>query len=84
MNNRILEDVFKKTARENWRLMAFLVAAVVGVVVTSLLPPQILKNIIDQYLVAGQGQGILLPAAGYLLVLLLVRRMRSCVYIRRS
>ena len=72
MNNRILEDVFKKTARENWRLMAFLVAAVVGVVVTSLLPPQILKNIIDQYLVAGQGQGILLPAAGYLLVLLLV------------
>ena len=54
MNNRILEDVFKKTARENWRLMAFLVAAVAGVVVTSLLPPQILKNIIDQYLVAGQ------------------------------
>lgn len=72
MNNRILEDVFKKTARENWRLMAFLVAAVAGVVVTSLLPPQILKNIIDQYLVAGQGRGILLPATGYLLVLLLV------------
>ena len=72
MNNRILEDVFKKTARENWRLMSFLVAAVVGVVVTSLLPPQILKNIIDKYLVAGQGLGILLPAAGYLLVLMLI------------
>ncbi len=65
---RSIFNVIKK----NIKSVAFLVLAVGGVVIASLIPPQILKQVIDQNLVPKSGNGLLLLAISYMGVLLFI------------
>jgi len=65
---RSIINVIKK----NSRMVALLVFALCGVVMTSLLPPQILKQVIDRNLVPKSIEGLLILAITYMGVLLFI------------
>lgn len=58
--------------RQNLAMSAALALVIAAVVILSLIPPQLLKTIIDNNLVPGNRQGLLALALGYLGVLILI------------
>jgi len=72
MKNKLVTRTFRKVIRENIGLDILLVLAVVGVTLGSLIPPQILKTIIDSNLVPQNQAGLLNSAILYLTVLLVI------------
>jgi ATP-binding cassette subfamily B protein len=72
MNKSAVKGSFCRTAKNNRMVMALLVVAVLGAVIASLIPPQILKLIIDRNLVPKSTTGLMRLAALYLAMLLLV------------
>lgn len=61
-----------RVLRTNKGLFALLAVVVVGVIAVSLIPPQILRLIIDNHLVPRNSNGILRMAIAYMSVLLLI------------
>ena len=72
MNNTLAKKSLLQVVKHNRALVALLVFVVLGVVVISLIPPQILKIIIDNNLVPKNPDGLLRWAMIYLSVLLFV------------
>ena len=72
MNNNLAPKSLCRVVRKNKGIVAVLALAVLGVVVMSLVPPQILKTIIDSNLVPQNREGLLRWAVLYLSALLLV------------
>lgn len=72
MKNSIIKNSFKRVIRNNGGADLLLFFAVLGVVAASLVPPQILKRIIDNNLVPGRPEGLLPLAVAYIAVLMLI------------
>lgn len=72
MKNSLIKKSFVKTTKNNIALSTLLVFAVCGVVITSLIPPQILKYIVDNNLVPKKNEKLLALAVSYIGVLLLI------------
>jgi len=72
MRSKLVTRSFLKIIRKNILLDILLLVAVVGVILSSLAPPQILKIIVDMNLVPRDGDGLISRAALYLGVLVLI------------
>jgi len=72
MKGKFVARSFLKVIRENIGLDLLLLLAVFGVIIGSLIPPQILKTIIDSNLVPHKQEGLLNSAVLYLTVLLVI------------
>lgn len=72
MKGKFVTRSFLKVIRENIGLDLLLLLAVFGVIIGSLIPPQILKTIIDSNLVPHKQEGLLNSAVLYLTVLLVI------------
>ena len=66
MKNSFVKECLTRIIRENKLLFVFLAITVIGVVSTSLIPPQILRQIIDNNLTTKNGKGLLSLAVLYL------------------
>jgi ATP-binding cassette, subfamily B, multidrug efflux pump len=71
-NNNLIKKSISNVIKENIGISILLVFTVCGVVVTSLIPPQILKYIVDHNLVPQKTDKLLLLAASYISVLLFI------------
>lgn len=72
MKNSLVNKSILNVLKNNIRIGLLLAVAVCGVVIASLVPPQILKQIIDQNLTPRNSDGILTLAMIYIGVLLLI------------
>lgn len=72
MENKQIKKSFINVAKNNIGINILLIFAVCGVVITSLIPPQILKKVIDQNMVPGNRAGLLTAAIAYIVVLMLI------------
>ncbi|MBL4934537.1 ABC transporter ATP-binding protein [Clostridium sp. YIM B02515] len=72
MKNSLIKRSIAKVIRNNIGLSILLVFVICGVVVTSLIPPQILKYIVDNNLVPKRYDKLLTLAASYIGVILFV------------
>lgn len=72
MKNSLVKKSIINVIKRNILMDALLIFAVCGVVTTSLVPPQILKNIIDNNLVPKRYDYLLKYAVAYMTVLLLI------------
>ncbi|CFX23911.1 ABC transporter type 1, transmembrane domain [Syntrophomonas zehnderi OL-4] len=72
MNNSLTKKSLYQVIQKNQGLIALLIFVVLGVVVISLIPPQILKIIIDNNLVPKNREGLMRWAIVYLIVLLFI------------
>ena len=70
-SNTVTRSVFI-VVKQNILLFLFLLFCVIGVVLTSLIPPQLLRQVIDRNLVAKSSSGLLNTAILYLVVLIFV------------
>ena len=72
MKNKSVFSVILKVLYQNIFMLLLLILLIIGVVLGSLLPPCILKSIIDDYLSSSKGDKLLVPAILYLLTVFLV------------
>jgi len=72
MRSSLVKISIIKVLRENIKIGVLLLFSVCGVVIASLIPPQILKYIIDNNLVPKSKEGLLLIAIIYMVVLLFI------------
>lgn len=72
MKNKSVLSVILKVLYQNIFMLLILILLIIGVVLGSLLPPCILKSIIDDYLSSAKGDKLLVPAVLYLLTIFLV------------
>lgn len=72
MKNNNVNKLVKEFLKENVCLSISLIVTIVLVVLASLIPPQILKNIVDNYLNKGLGDRLLHLALIYFFVLLII------------
>jgi ATP-binding cassette subfamily B multidrug efflux pump len=70
--NSLVKESIINVIKRNIPTTVLLGFAVVGAVVVSLIPPQILKNVIDHNLVSKISNGLLKAAVAYMAVLLLI------------
>lgn len=72
MKNSLVKRSITKVLKNNFKFDILLVLAISGVVIASLVPPQILKHIIDYNLVPKSSDRLLTFAVAYLSVLLFI------------
>lgn len=72
MKNSLVKKSIINVIKENIKIDVLLVFAVCGVVITSLIPPQILKYVIDNNLVPKISDRLLISAIAYMAVLLFI------------
>jgi len=72
MKNSFIKRSIIKVLKENIVQCVLLVIAICGVVITSLLPPQILKRIFDNNLVPKSSDGLLILAVTYMSLILFI------------
>ena len=72
MKDRLVGKSIKKVIKNNIGFCIILVLVIIGVVILSLVPPQLLKVIIDKYLINKVTTGLLRIAIIYLLVLIFI------------
>ncbi|MBM7868705.1 ATP-binding cassette subfamily B protein [Clostridium pascui] len=72
MKNSLIKRAIVKVVKNNTGLSTLLVFAICGVVITSLIPPQILKYIVDNNLAPQKSEKLLALAASYIGVLLFI------------
>lgn len=72
MKDRLVSKSIKKVIKNNIGFCIILVLVIIGVVIISLVPPQLLKVIIDKYLINKVTAGLLSIAIIYLLVLIFI------------
>ena len=72
MKTSLVKKSVKHVIKDNILTVAFLILVIIGIIVTSLLPPQILRKIIDENLVPRKSVGLLKLAISYLGVLIFI------------
>lgn len=72
MKKNLIKNCILKTVKENKGITLLLLAVILTVVALSLLPPQFMRIMIDQYLIPKRISGIPMIAGIYLLVLVLI------------
>ena len=72
MENNLVKFSIFTVIKKNIGISALLILVVCGVVIASLIPPQILKQIIDQNLVPKSSNGLLVLALSYMGVILFI------------
>lgn len=72
MRNKSVRMLLLRFIKQNKPLMAGLILAIIGVVVLSLLPPQLLRTIVDHNLVPRNANGLPMLAAAYIAIILLL------------
>ncbi|MGV8982084.1 ABC transporter ATP-binding protein [Clostridium sp.] len=72
MKNSMVKSSIIKVINVNIKIDILLIFAILGVVVTSLIPPQILKHIVDNNLVPKSNKGLLVIAIIYMVILLFI------------
>jgi len=72
MENSLVKRSIINTAKKNMPMLVLLIIAICGVVIASLVPPQILKYIIDHNLVPKSSSGILQLAILYITALIFI------------
>jgi len=72
MKNKNVASIIKDFLKENIWLSIALIITVIFVVLASLIPPQVLKHIVDNYLTKGLGDKLLKLALIYFFVLLII------------
>lgn len=72
MRNSLVKESVTRVAKKNIPIVILLVVAICGVVITSLVPPQILKYIIDHSLISKSSDNLLRLAIIYILVLIFI------------
>ncbi len=72
MENSLVKKSIIKVIRTNIVIMALLILTICGVVLTSLIPPQILKYIIDYKFIPKNSDGLLTLASLYMSVILFI------------
>ncbi|WP_010251064.1 ABC transporter ATP-binding protein [Acetivibrio cellulolyticus] len=72
LKNNLVKISIINVAKKNIKICALLIFVVCGVIITSLLPPQILKQVIDRNLVPKSSDGLMSAAAFYMGVLFLI------------
>jgi ATP-binding cassette, subfamily B, multidrug efflux pump len=72
MKHNLVNNSIVSVAKENIKLEVLLVFAIVGVVITSLIPPQILKYIVDHNLVPRSSDKLFLLAISYICIILFI------------
>lgn len=72
MSSALIKQSMSKVIKNNIRLSVVLLVAICGVVVTTLVPPQILKYIVDNNLVPKNNHKLLVLAASYIVVILFI------------
>lgn len=71
-NNNLVKRSIITVIRTNIVISILLFLSVLGIVITSLVPPQILKSIIDDKLVPKNSDGLLMLAIIYMIVIFLI------------
>ena len=71
LKNKIVSNAVKTTCKDKLIYIIFLIIAIVGGILMQLVPPQILKNIIDNNILKGIYDGILKLSICYLLAIVL-------------
>lgn len=71
-SNTLIKQSMSKVIKNNMKLSVLLLVAICGVVVTTLVPPQILKYIIDNNLVPKNNDKLLVLATSYIVVILFI------------
>jgi ATP-binding cassette, subfamily B, multidrug efflux pump len=72
MKNSLVKKSILNVINKNRGVTVLLILMVIGLVVTSLIPPQILKHIIDNNLVPKKSDRLLILAIQYMLVILFI------------
>lgn len=72
MKDNLVKSSIKQVIKDNVITVVFLILIVIGVVIISLLPPQLLRKIIDENLVPRNSAGLLSLAVSYLGVLMFI------------
>lgn len=72
MKTSLVKRSVKRVVKDNIMIASFLVLIIIGIVTTSLLPPQILRKIVDENLVPRKSIGLLQLAISYLGFLILI------------
>lgn len=72
MSNTFIKQSMSKVIKNNMKLSIVLLVAICGVVVTTLVPPQILKYIVDNNLVPKNNHKLLVLATSYIVVVLFI------------
>lgn len=72
MSNALIKQSMSKVIKNNMKLSVVLLVAICGVVVTTLVPPQILKYIVDNNLVPKNNDKLLALAASYIVVIIFI------------
>lgn len=72
MSNTFIKQSMSKVIKNNMKLSIVLLVAICGVVVTTLVPPQILKYIVDNNLVSKNNHKLLVLATSYIVVILFI------------
>lgn len=71
LKNKIVSNAVKTTCRDKLIYIIFLAIAIIGGILMQLVPPQILKNIIDNNILKGIYDGILKLSIYYLMAIVL-------------
>lgn len=72
MENSLVKKSIIEVFKRNITISILLIILICGTVITSLLPPQILKRIIDSNLSSGQREGLIQLAVAYIGVLIVI------------
>lgn len=72
MKNSYIKGILLRIVKENKKFIILLVIAVLGVVIASLIPPQILKRIIDENLTPKNRDGLLKLSVLYFTVIVMI------------
>lgn len=72
MENSLVKRSIINTAKKNMPMLVLLIIAIFGVVIASLVPPQILKYIIDHNLAAKNSSGLLQLGIFYIVALIFI------------
>ncbi|WP_291568354.1 MULTISPECIES: ABC transporter ATP-binding protein [unclassified Clostridium] len=72
MENSLIKKAMMKVVKNNIKVIILLVFTICGVVVTSLIPPQLLKYIIDNNLIPKNSDKLLILAITYIVVIMFI------------
>ncbi|MEY8416201.1 ABC transporter ATP-binding protein [Tissierella praeacuta] len=72
MKSNLVKETFNNVIKDNLIVFLLLIIIIIGIVIISLLPPQILRKIIDEKLVPRDIEGLLLLSIAYLGTLILI------------
>ncbi len=72
MENSLIKKAMMKVVKNNIKVVILLVFTICGVVITSLIPPQLLKYIIDNNLIPKNNDKLLILAITYIVVIMFI------------